>query len=74
MKWERCERRLVSWSWCEMEFETMRVRHGARWALLGLVAMCGTGVQAEALIPPSAPPDLALVFTGDVIGFIDPCG
>ncbi len=52
----------------------MRVRDGARWAVLGWVVMCGTSVQAQALIPPSAPPDLALVFTGDVIGFIDPCG
>ena len=57
-----------------MEFETMRGRHWTHWIVLGLVAMCGTRVQAQGLIPPSEPPDVALVFTGDVIGFIDPCG
>ncbi len=57
-----------------MEFETMRGRHWTHWIVLGLVAMCGTRVQAQGLIPPSEPPDVALVFTGDVIGFLDPCG
>ena len=52
----------------------MRVRDWTRWAVLGLVALTGTGVQAAELIPLSGPPDVALVFTGDVIGFIDPCG
>ena len=57
-----------------MEFEVMRVRHWTRWVVLGLIAVSGTGVQAAGLISPSAPPDVALVFTGDVIGFLDPCG
>jgi len=74
MSWERCARSLVSCPWRETEFDTMRVRIGTRWAVLGLVAVFGTGVQAAELIPPSGPPDVALVFTGDVIGFIDPCG
>ncbi len=52
----------------------MRVRHWTRWVVLGLIAVSGTGVQAAGLISPSAPPDVALVFTGDVIGFLDPCG
>ena len=74
MSQERCGLTLVSCSWREMEFEAMRIRRWARGVVLGLVAVCGTSIQAEALIPPSEPPDLALVFTGDVIGFIDPCG
>ena len=74
MSWERRERALVSCSWREMEFEAMRIRRWARGVVLGLVAVCGTSVHAEALIRPSEPPDVALVFTGDVIGFIDPCG
>jgi len=52
----------------------MRVRDWARRAVLALVALCMTTVHAGGLIPPSASPDVALVFTGDVIGFIDPCG
>jgi len=52
----------------------MRVREWTRRAVLGLVALCATNVQAAGLIPPSEAPDLALVFTGDVIGFLDPCG
>jgi hypothetical protein len=57
-----------------MEFETMRIRDWTRWAVLGLMTLSGATAQAAGLIPPSAPPDVALVFTGDVIGFIDPCG
>jgi hypothetical protein len=57
-----------------MEFETMRIRDWTRWAVLGLLTLSGATAQAAGLIPPSAPPDVALVFTGDVIGFIDPCG
>ena len=26
------------------------------------------------LVPGGAPPDVALVFTGDTIGYIEPCG
>ncbi len=52
----------------------MRIRHWTRWVVLGLVALCGATAQAAGLIQPSAPPDVALVFTGDVIGYIDPCG
>jgi hypothetical protein len=52
----------------------MQVRHWTRGFLLGLLALAGLGAQAGELIPPGGPPDLALVFTGDVIGFIDPCG
>ena len=52
----------------------MRVREWTRRVVLGLVAVCGMTVHAAGLIPPSAAPDVALVFTGDVIGFIDPCG
>lgn len=65
---------LVSWSRPEMEFEAMRVRDWTRWGVLGLVVLCGTTAQAAGLIPPSDPPDVALVFTGDVIGFLEPCG
>ena len=52
----------------------MRIRHWTRWAVLGLVALCGATAEAGGLIPDSAPPDVALVFTGDVIGYLDPCG
>ena len=74
MNQERFGWLLVSCSWREMESETMRVRHWTCWVVLGLIALAGTSVQAAGLIPPSDPPDVALVFTGDVIGFIDPCG
>ena len=52
----------------------MRVRNGTRLIALGLVALAGTVVQAAELVPSSGAPDVALVFSGDVIGFIDPCG
>jgi len=51
----------------------MKVRDWRHGVVLGLVVLCATSVQAT-LVPPSDPPDVALVFTGDVIGFIDPCG
>ncbi|NIM00565.1 MAG: hypothetical protein GTN89_06785, partial [Acidobacteria bacterium] len=46
----------------------MRVDPRKRWAALALVAACGATVQAGSLIAPSDSPDVALVFTGDVIG------
>ncbi len=52
----------------------MRIRHWTHWGVLGLVGLCGATAEAAGLIPNSAPPDVALVFTGDVIGFLDPCG
>jgi len=30
--------------------------------------------SASVLIPGGAPPDLFLLYTGDVIGYLDPCG
>jgi hypothetical protein len=52
----------------------MRVQDGTRLVVLALVVLAGTAVQSAELVPPSGPPDVALVFSGDVIGFIDPCG
>ena len=41
---------------------------------LGL-GVAGPGIaQDGGLVPGGDPPDLFLLYTGDVIGFIDPCG
>ncbi|NIM01072.1 MAG: hypothetical protein GTN89_09225 [Acidobacteria bacterium] len=52
----------------------MRVRQRTRLAVLGLLALSWTTVHAAALVPPSDPPAVALMYTGDVIGYLDPCG
>ncbi len=52
----------------------MRVRQRTRAAVLGLLALSWTSVHASGLVPPSEAPDVALVYTGDVIGYLDPCG
>jgi len=63
-------------------------RHPARiFAGLALAAVCWTPGQAQTATPttPGAPqrtsliasgdvPDLFLLYTGDVIGYLDPCG
>ena len=52
----------------------MKIRDWTHGVVLGLVALFGATAEAGGLIPDSAPPDVALVFTGDVIGYLDPCG
>lgn len=43
--------------------------------LWGAAALITAGARAdEALVPDGPPPDLFLVYTGDVIGYVDPCG
>ena len=57
----------------------------ARLALLTLVAAAAaapiaaqegvsTAPPAGALVAPGDAPDLTLLYTGDVIGYVDPCG
>ena len=42
---------------------------------LGLVTLAPIGAQDRTgLVPKGAPPGLFLLYTGDVIGFLDPCG
>ena len=50
-----------------------RVRVVAIGALL-LLAAVTVAQQRGGLVPDGNPPDVALVFTGDVIGYIEPCG
>jgi hypothetical protein len=59
-----------------MELAKMRFRNWTGWALLALVTLGGSTVPVHGggLIRDSNPPDIALVFTGDVIGYLDPCG
>jgi len=54
----------------------MQIRNWIGWAILVLVALSANPAQAQGsgLIRDGNPPDIAMVFTGDVIGFIDPCG
>jgi len=46
----------------------------------GLALACTTAVFAQAgppaqgLVPGGPPPDAFLLYTGDVIGYVDPCG
>ncbi len=42
--------------------------------LLLLVATPAAAQQASGLIKPGAPPALEVLYTGDVIGYLDPCG
>jgi len=52
------------------------------WTAVALgTALCLATVFSEgpratdsALVPAGPPPDLFLVYTGDVIGYVDPCG
>ncbi len=48
----------------------MRVTTIAALILVGAVTLA----QSVGLVPTGNPPDIALVFTGDVIGYIEPCG
>lgn len=48
-------------------------------ALAGALAAPATGWAAPTattggLVPAGSPPDLFLLYTGDVIGYLDPCG
>ena len=58
----------------------MRKRNaGARGVAAALAAgLLATGAFAQAqprgLIPPGDAPALDLIYTGDVIGYLDPCG
>jgi hypothetical protein len=53
----------------------MRLRKRTVALLLALaVPGAGNALAQSALIRDSNPPDVALVFTGDVIGYLDPCG
>ncbi len=53
-----------------------RRRYGvtAGLVLLLLVATPAAAQQASGLIKPGAPPALEVLYTGDVIGYLDPCG
>jgi len=57
----------------------------ARLAMLSLIAVAAgapaaaqegvsTSPPAGALVAPGDAPDLTLLYTGDVIGYVDPCG
>ena len=30
--------------------------------------------ESGPLVPPGAPPDIALIYTGGVVGYVEPCG
>jgi len=53
---------------------------GRRWVLAGGVALFATLAQGQqtgtpgGLIPDGATPAIDVLYTGDVIGFVDPCG
>ena len=52
-----------------------RVAIGVAWVCAAaLVLVCAPLVSAQGLVPGGAPPDAFLLFTGDVIGYLDPCG
>ena len=40
----------------------------------GVTAPVATAESRRALIDPGESPDLFLLYTGDVIGYLDPCG
>ena len=44
--------------------------------LVGVGLQVATGPQAQSggLVRGGAPPDMILLYTGDVIGYVDPCG
>jgi hypothetical protein len=52
-----------------MPFRTLGLPAG----LLLIAGLLVSPVRAQ-LIRDGEPPDLALLFTGDVIGYLDPCG
>ena len=58
------------------DLRVMRIRNRMRAAAAGiLMAACVGGVSGAAgLVPDGIPADVALVFTGDTIGYIEPCG
>ena len=43
-------------------------------ALVMMVGSMAFAAPATSLIAPGEPADLTLLFTGDVIGYLDPCG
>ena len=52
-----------------------RRRTGARGLLVLLGGFLWAQIApAQGLIQTGPPPDLFLLFTGDVIGYVDPCG
>ena len=50
------------------------MKHNVITALLVVGSLCSIAVAQQGLVPGGETPDLALVFTGDVIGYIEPCG
>ena len=47
--------------------------------VVALAALLGSGLvlaqdSAPPLVAPGPPPNLFLLYTGDVIGYLDPCG
>ena len=55
----------------------MRIRGLVRITVIGALVLIGVMTVAQqtgGLVPAGNPPDVALVFTGDVIGYIEPCG
>ena len=51
-------------------------RNVALVAAMVLVLACTVAgaQQSGGLVPDGAPPNVALVFTGDTIGYVEPCG
>ena len=51
----------------------MRIRP---WILCALALVCtmAVGQRSGGLVADGVPADVALMFTGDTIGFIEPCG
>ena len=64
------------------QIEQVKMRPGPRGiagavtlSLLGMLAAAsGAHAQQAGIVRDGPPPDLALMYTGDVIGFLDPCG
>lgn len=55
----------------------LRVGSGVLATAVALLAAAAVGHNAEAssgLIPDGATPTVDILYTGDVIGFVDPCG
>ena len=44
--------------------------------LVGIGSLVATAPRAQSggLVPGGDPPELILLYTGDVIGYVDPCG
>lgn len=59
--------------------------HGSAWLLIAALVATGLSVAAQTgrqvnpptnvpLIGKTAPPELILLYTGNVVGYIEPCG